>query len=69
MSSRKDLPLPVQLFDNQPINLSAAAKFQLDDQSRVALATTSATPPSIPQFPIGNHRSARPHQHARKRAL
>jgi hypothetical protein len=64
ISNREDLLLPVQLFDddlNQPINLSGTiggGAFSHWIVNCGAVATTSATPLAIPQFPIGDQLSA-----------
>jgi hypothetical protein len=64
MSNREDLLLPVSLVDddlNQPINLSGttgSGTFSSWNIVDGAIATTSATPITIPPFPIGNQLSA-----------
>ena len=64
MSNREDLLLPVSLFDddlNQPISLSGTTGGGTFNGWTVidgAIATTSTTQITIPQFPIGNQLSS-----------
>jgi len=64
MSNREDFVLPLSLFDddlNQPINLAGivgSGTFSAWSVGNGRVATSSATPITIPQYPIGNQLSA-----------
>jgi hypothetical protein len=64
MSNREDFVLPLSLFDdelNQPINLAGivgSGTFSAWSVGNGRVAASSATPITVPQYPIGNQLSA-----------